>query len=68
MKQISLKTEDIKLDQFLKLINEGSSGGEAKILILDSQVKLNGVTEIQRGKKIRPGDVVTINNNNYEVI
>lgn len=68
MKQISLKTEYIKLDQFLKLVNEVSSGGEAKILILDSQVKLNGVTEIQRGKKIRPGDVVTVNDNSYEVI
>ena len=43
MKDVKLYTEYIKLDQFLKLVNETSSGGEAKVRILSGEVKLNGV-------------------------
>ena len=68
MKEIKLYTEYIKLDQFLKLVNEAASGGEAKVMILASEVKLNGVVEIQRGKKIRPGERVTVENRSYKVI
>ena len=68
MKEIKLYTEYIKLDQFLKLVNETSSGGEAKVRILSGEVKLNGVVEIQRGKKIRPGDVINIEDRSYKVI
>ena len=68
MKDVKLYTEYIKLDQFLKLVNETSSGGEAKVMILASEVKLNGVVEIQRGKKIRPGDIVSVENRSYKVI
>ena len=68
MKEIKLYTEYIKLDQFLKLVNEAASGGEAKVMILASEVKLNGVIEIQRGKKIRPGDIVSVENRSYKVV
>lgn len=68
MKDVKLYTEYIKLDQFLKLVNEAASGGEAKVMILASEVKLNGVVEIQRGKKIRPGDIVSVENRSYKVI
>ena len=68
MKEIKLYTEYIKLDQFLKLVNEAASGGEAKVMVLDSEVKLNGIVEIQRGKKIRPGDIVSVENRSYKVI
>ena len=68
MKEIKISTEYIKLDQFLKLVNEVSSGGEAKIVILDSKIKLNGVVEIQRGKKLRPGDVITIEDRSYKIV
>ncbi len=68
MKEIKLYTEYIKLDQFLKLVNEVASGGEAKVMILSSEVKLNGLVEIQRGKKIRPGDIVSIEDRSYKVI
>ena len=68
MKDVKLYTEYIKLDQFLKLVNETSSGGEAKVRILSGEVKLNGVVEIQRGKKIRPGDVISIEDRSYKVI
>ena len=68
MKEIKLYTEYIKLDQFLKLVNEAASGGEAKVMILASEVKLNGVVEILGGKKIRPGDIVSVENRSYKVI
>ena len=68
MKDVKLYTEYIKLDQFLKLVNEAASGGEAKVMVLASEVKLNGVVEIQRGKKIRPGDIVSVENRSYKVI
>lgn len=68
MKEIKISTEYIKLDQFLKLVNEVGSGGEAKIMILDSKIKLNGVVEIQRGKKLRPSDVITIEDRSYKIV
>ncbi|MBX3073188.1 RNA-binding S4 domain-containing protein [Candidatus Obscuribacterales bacterium] len=48
----------IRLDQFLKLNNLVASGGEAKHLIQDGNVKVNGQVETRRGKKLRAGDVV----------
>ena len=48
----------IRLDQFLKLTGLTQSGGEAKHLIQDGKVKVNGEVEVRRGKKLRAGDVV----------
>ena len=48
----------MKLDQFLKWQNIVSSGGEAKILIKSGRVKVNGVVEIKRGRKLVKGDKV----------
>ena len=50
--------EFIKLDSLLKAANAVSSGGEAKIMILNEEVLVNGETETRRGKKIYPGDEV----------
>ena len=60
MTKISISTEFIKLDALLKFANLVSSGGEAKILIADGQVKVNGEVCLMRGKKIRPGDTVSL--------
>jgi ribosome-associated protein len=60
MNKISISTEFIKLDALLKFANLVSSGGEAKILISDGQVKVNGEVCLMRGKKIRPGDTVSL--------
>ena len=49
----------------MKLANMVSSGGEAKQLIQDGQVLVNGETCLQRGKKLRPGDTVTFQNRTY---
>lgn len=67
MTQINITTEYIKLDAFLKYCTAVSSGGEAKILIADGQVQVNGEPCTMRGKKLHPGDVVTIGGEDYEV-
>lgn len=56
---ISITTEFIKLESLLKLANLVGSGGEAKVLIQDGQVSVNGKVCTMRGKKLRPGDVVS---------
>ncbi|MEZ4708872.1 MAG: RNA-binding S4 domain-containing protein [Caldilineaceae bacterium] len=52
--------ETIKLDQFLKLAQIVHSGGEAKQLIRAGFVTVNGQVETRRGRKLRPGDVVMV--------
>lgn len=60
-KDVNITTEYIKLDQLLKFAGAVSIGSEAKKLILDGKVSLNGQPCLIRGKKIYPGDVVTVN-------
>ena len=58
--QIKITTEFIKLDALLKFASLVGSGGEAKMLIQDGQVLVNGEVCTMRGKKIRPGDSVEL--------
>ena len=51
-----LKT--MKLDQFLKWKNLVSSGGEAKMFIKSGSIKVNGLIETRRGRKLNKGDKV----------
>ncbi|BEP27672.1 RNA-binding S4 domain-containing protein [Helicovermis profundi] len=60
MKVIEIKTEFIKLDQFLKFSNVIGSGGIAKLIIKDGLVRVNDEVCLQRGKKIRNNDLVEI--------
>ena len=60
METVSINTEFIKLGQLLKLADMAEQGSEAKTLISEGRVLLNGQTEVQRGKKVRPGDVVEV--------
>jgi len=53
---VTIQTEFIKLQDAMKYANIVYSGGEAKQLILDEQVKVNGEICTMRGKKLRPGD------------
>ena len=55
---ISIGIKTMKLDQFLKWKNLVSSGGEAKICINSGSVKVNGVIETRRGRKLNKGDKV----------
>jgi ribosome-associated protein len=57
----------IQLDQFLKFQGLVSTGGEAKHLIQSGEVKVNGETEIRRGRKLQSGDEVTIGGETYPV-
>ena len=57
---IKISTEFIKLDQLLKFSGIIGNGSDAKFLISDGQVEVNGEIATQRGKKIRPGDVVKL--------
>ena len=60
MREAKIETDFIKLDQFLKFENIAGSGGEAKNMIMDGLVKVNGNTEKARGKKLRRGDVIEV--------
>ena len=64
---VNIETEFIRLDALLKFTAAVESGGEAKLLIQDSQVKVNGEICTQRGKKLREGDTVTVNGESYIV-
>ena len=60
MIEIAITTEFIKLQDLLKFASLVGTGGEAKVLIQEGAVSVNGEVCTQRGKKIRPGDEVQI--------
>lgn len=60
MIEIPINTEYIRLGALLKLASIAESGVHAKIMILNEEVKVNGEIEVRRGKKIREGDVVEL--------
>lgn len=65
MNTVKINTEHIKLDQFMKWADIVSTGTEAKILISEGSVKVNGEVEKRRGKKLRKNDVVEVNGVKY---
>ena len=60
VEEIGIRTEFIKLDSFLKYAGVTETGGQAKEAVLEGLVLVNGEVCTMRGKKIRPGDVVAI--------
>ncbi|MCR4807914.1 MAG: RNA-binding S4 domain-containing protein [Lachnospiraceae bacterium] len=68
MTEIKIRDEFIKLGQLLKLAGLVDSGLEAKVEINNGNVKLNGNTEFQRGKKVVPGDIVEFRGSSVKVI
>lgn len=64
---IKITMEFIKLDALLKFASMVGSGGEAKNLIQNGEVLVNGEVCTMRGKKIRPGDTVTLGDNEVTV-
>lgn len=68
LEKIKIKTEKIKLDQFLKWANLVATGGEAKSLIQEGKVKVNGEIEYKRGKKLVEGDQIKLKNENKSYI
>ena len=61
-----ITTEFIKLDSFLKYAGLTDTGGQAKEMVLEGMVKVNGEVCTMRGKKIRPGDVVEATGRRFE--
>lgn len=68
MKEIKINSEFIKLDSFLKYAGAVSMGSEAKMYILDGEVKVNDAVEKQRGKKLRVSDTVEFNGEIYKIV
>jgi ribosome-associated protein len=60
MEPIEIRTETIKLDQFLKWAGVVETGGEAKQLIVGGAVKVDGQIETRRGRMLAPGAVVEV--------
>lgn len=67
MNQIKIKDEYIKLGQALKLAGMVGSGVEAKVMIQDGQVFVNGEVELQRGKKLHNGDIISFNGEEVQI-
>lgn len=67
MHEITLREEYIKLGQALKAVGLVGSGIEAKIVIQEGSVLVNGEVEYQRGKKLHGGDIVSYNGEKIKI-
>ena len=68
MEKISINTEFIKLDSLLKYAAAVGTGGEAKFVIGEGMVTVNGEVCTMRGKKIHAGDVVRFGDMEFELV
>jgi ribosome-associated protein len=66
--EFEVRGEYIELNKLLKLLGYVETGGEANSVISDGEVKLNGVIETQKRKKIRKGDSIMFNNELLKII
>jgi len=66
--EIKIDTEFIKLDQFLKFTGLVNTGGEAKNIIMEGRVMVNGEVERARGKKLRVDDIVELDGRKYKIV
>ncbi|MBO0676401.1 RNA-binding S4 domain-containing protein [Mycolicibacterium sp. S2-37] len=60
MREVPISDESIRLGQFLKLASLIDSGADAKAVIADGMVAVNGEVETRRGRQLRSGDTVTL--------
>lgn len=67
MQSISISTDYIKADAFLKFTGVASTGGHAKLLIEQGELLVNGEVCTQRGRKLRAGDVIRINGRSFRI-
>lgn len=68
MKEININTEIIKLDAFLKWCGAVDMGSYAKMYIQNGEVKVNGILETRRGKKLTKGDIVEFQGISYRIV
>ena len=67
MQKVEIYTEYIKLEQFLKIADIVSTGGEAKMFLLTNEIMVNGEYENRRGRKLYKGAKVTVNSNQSQI-
>ena len=67
-KQVQITTEFIRLDAALKLADAVQTGGHAKIVITEGEIKVNGEICTQRGRKLRKVDTFSFANTVYEIV
>ena len=68
MQEIKVRDEFIKLGQALKAADLVSSGVEAKIVVQDGQVEVNGEVDTRRVRKLVPGDVITFDGKSVKIV
>ncbi|MFN8713785.1 MAG: RNA-binding S4 domain-containing protein [Bacteroidota bacterium] len=66
--KFEIEGEYIELIQLLKALNIAETGGQAKMMVDDGEVKLNGETEHRKRAKLRKGDVVEVNAHKIELV
>ena len=66
--KITIKEDFIRLDSAMKLADMVVTGGHAKIVIQDGEVKVNGEVCTMRGKKLRIGDKVTFDGQGFDIV
>ena len=67
MKDVKIKDEYITLGQFLKIVDLVSTGGEAKIFLLENEILVNGLKENRRGRKLYKNDIIEISKIGYKI-
>ena len=67
-KQLKIDTDFIRLDSALKYADIAATGGHAKIIIGDGEIKIDGEPCTMRGKKLRQGDSFEYNKTIYEIV
>ncbi len=68
MKKVAIEGEYITLGQFLKYVGIVSLGSEEKRYLSENAALVNGERDDRRGKKLRPGDVVSLKEGEYEIV
>lgn len=68
MEEITINTETINLDQFLKWAEIVTTGGQAKQIIQEGKIKVNQEVEKQRSSSLNDGDIIEYNGNEYKVV
>ena len=67
IKNVEINSEYITLGQFIKVVDLISSGGEAKMFLVNNNVKINGELDNRRGRKLYKNDQILINGNLYKI-
>ena len=66
-KKVEIRDEYITLSQFLKIVDLVQSGGEAKSFLLSHEILVNEEPEDRRGRKLRQGDHITVDGQEFEI-